>query len=114
VTGRATRGPWWSSRQRLEAKFNQHEPDFRASQFCQPVLDVDEYERSSLETIQVGVRFRYRDWRTGRPRVGYFDPMTGRFTAVDRHDRDIMTHFPTDVQYPELDYPYYLRDSNYS
>ena len=57
---------------------------------------VREYDLSARRTIQNGRRFRYMDRASGEPRVGYWDPDTGLFTATSetRGDTAILSHFP--------------------
>jgi hypothetical protein len=55
-----------------------------------------EYDLSARQTIQNGRRFFYNDWRSGDPRVGYWDPKTGFFTATSetRSVSVILSHYP--------------------
>ncbi|WP_241228060.1 RHS repeat-associated core domain-containing protein, partial [Pectobacterium wasabiae] len=55
---------------------------------------VREYDFSARTTIQDGREFTYR--YTNKPRVGYYDPNTGLFTATSQTGKTptILTHFP--------------------
>ena len=57
---------------------------------------VREYDFSARTTIQDGRKFTYRDRYTNKPRVGYYDPNTGLFTATSQTGKTptILTHFP--------------------
>jgi hypothetical protein len=63
------------------------------------LLSAAEYDASARETVRQGRRFLYQDRGTGRTRVGYFDPRSGRFTALSHDEATILTHFYTDRQY---------------
>jgi hypothetical protein len=72
----------------LRAHFERH-PEVGAK-------SAREYDLSARETIQNGRRFRYRDPTTNEPRVGYWNPETGLFTATEQSRKvpTILTHFP--------------------
>ena len=81
--------PRWRSRQKLQEHFVDHKDEFEN-------IDIDAYEESALDTIDVGTSFTYEDRGTGMPRLGYFDPATGRFTSLSSDGRLIFTHFIPD------------------
>ncbi len=55
-----------------------------------------QFDLSARSTIQNGRKFRYRDRATNQVRVGYFDSVTGLFTATSqtRKTTAILSHFP--------------------
>jgi hypothetical protein len=57
------------------------------------VQTVEEYDASARETIRVGRYFEYRDLRSNGPRVGYYDPQTGRFTALSYDESTLLSHY---------------------
>jgi hypothetical protein len=59
---------------------------------------VGAYDESARRTIESGRRFIYRDRATNHPRVGYWDPETGYFTATTQQGKRVIihTHFPLD------------------
>jgi hypothetical protein len=74
------------------------------------VRSIPDYDASARATIRGGTRFTYNDPRTGRPRIGYFDPTTGLFTALRGNGAFILTHFrPDDGEA----YPLSLPNSTY-
>ena len=77
-------GPRWPTRVGLQSHFRKHGHKF-------PFLDVHSYETSSLSTILTGRRFTYQDRRTGASRVGYYDAVTGRFTALSHNEAAVLT-----------------------
>jgi pyocin large subunit-like protein len=94
-----TMTPRWRSRQKLEEHFGDHRDEFGD-------IDIDAYEASALDTIDVGTPFTYEDRGTRTPRLGYFDPETGRFTGTSPDGRLILTHFiPDDGEDYVLDRP---------
>jgi hypothetical protein len=105
--GDATEPQW--RRQTLHAKYLQHHLDFRPHPERRRIATEEDYERSSLETVQEGVEFNYSDRTSGDPRVGYFDPLTECFTAVTFDRQWIITHYPTTEDYVRS-----LPDSNYA
>ena len=72
------------------------------------VAAEQEYDESARETIRRGVRYTYRDRSTGSRRVGYFERVTGRFTALTERETRIRSHFRTSERQvralPESDY----------
>jgi len=78
----------WKTRKHLEDHFGEHHRELR-------VRSSAEYDASAQETIEIGVRFTFRDRITVEPRSGYFHRDTSRFTATDL-DGLIRTHFLTD------------------
>jgi len=78
--------PRWTSPVQLADKFKKHGRRLG-------IRDIQAYMANSLDTVRRGVRFTYEDRFTSEPRVGYFDPMTGRFTAVTEDDTQIVNHF---------------------
>ena len=101
--------PTWTDRRLLARKFTQHRRDFARRPPFRPLVDIAEYEQGSLDTVRDGIRFTYTDRQRGRPRVGYFDPLTHLFVAVSADDQSIISHFPADDEYvrslPNSDYP---------
>ena len=93
--------PEWGSQDDLDEHFEDH----GALLGCQTVT---EYELSSKSTIDTGTFFTYRDRSTGERRLGYYDPFTGRFSAVNEDGDTIVTHFRCGERYirglPENDY----------
>jgi hypothetical protein len=94
LKGTAKEAEWVSKPQGAEGPgvrdhFEKHGPEVKAS-------SPREYDLSARLTIQHGRRFRYRDRSSGDPRVGYWDPATGFFTATSetRGVTAILTHFP--------------------
>jgi len=94
LRGKANQARWVRSRQGEEGPglrdhFEAHGPEVGAR-------TAREYDLSARLTIQNGRRFRYRDRATGEPRVGYWNPQTGLFTATSetRSVPAILTHFP--------------------
>jgi len=94
LRGKAKEAEWVSPKQ------GEHGPGLRdhAGKHGEQVgaKSVREYDLSSRETIQNGRRFKYRDPSTNEPRIGYWDPNTGLFTATSETRRlpIILTHFP--------------------
>jgi hypothetical protein len=59
--------------------------------------NAKQYDLSARITIKHGRQFKYRDPTTNEPRVGYWDPATGHFTATSPKGKTtILTHFPVD------------------
>jgi hypothetical protein len=58
-----------------------------------PCASVQDYEASSLATIETGSRFSFDDPSSGDARVGYYDRGSNRFTALTANERRIVTHF---------------------
>jgi len=54
--------PTWVSLVRLRWDFRRHGHEF-------PFSTVDDYEASSLDTINIGVRFEFEDRKNGRNRL---------------------------------------------
>lgn len=100
--------PQWPSPAAAAKKFALHRKDFAWGYPPLPLTDVAAYEQSAHETIRDGVRFTSTDDSTRRPRIGYFQPSSGRFVVVSSDDRVIISHFRADD-----DYPYTLVDSDY-
>lgn len=86
--------PQWKTVEHLEGHFTAHRREF-------PRLSIALYDASAQETFAVGVRFSFRDRRTGLPRVGYFHRESSRMTVVDG-DGFIVSHFRTDEEYVTL------------
>lgn len=78
--------PAWVSPNRLRWDFQKHAPEF-------PYSTVQEYEASSIDTIQVGTRFEFEDRKTGRLRVGYYDVNTNRLTILADDESTILSHY---------------------
>ena len=95
-------GARWTRQARLNRHFRRHGGEVGAS-------DATSYDASARQTIQVGVRFTYQDLVTREMRIGYFDPATGRFTALSEDGLTIVTHFVTTEAYirsrPNSSYP---------
>lgn len=70
----------------LEHHYWQHHWDVNAT-------TIPEYDASARETIRRGQRFTYTDPVRRRPRIGYYDPKTGLFTALHGDRKRILTHF---------------------
>jgi len=86
----------WKSAAHLEDHDGDHRREF-------PGYTLEQYDASAQETITIGVRFTFRDRRTGLARVGYYHRATARFTIVDA-DGFIVSHFRTDEAHvAELD-----------
>lgn len=77
----------WRDRWALEDHFDDHGREVDAA-------TPDEYHASALDTIAAGIPFTYTDRDSGRPRLGYYDPSTNRFTGLSPDGRRIYTHFP--------------------
>lgn len=78
----------WKTRAHLDDHFVIHGKEFRSR-------SVEEYDASAQATIELGMRFTYRDNVTGERRVGYFHRETARFVGTDR-DGFIRTHHRLD------------------
>jgi hypothetical protein len=78
--------PIWVSPNRLRWDFGKHGHEFSFT-------TVQEYERSSLETISVGVRFEFEDRKSGRLRVGYYDVAMNRLTVLTDDELVILSHY---------------------
>ena len=78
----------WKSEAHLVDHYGTHRGELR-------MRSIEEYDASAQETIEIGVRFTFRDERTHLPRVGYYHRDTARLTIVDV-DGFIVTHFQTD------------------
>lgn len=76
----------WGSRAELERHFGLHGRDVGA-------LTVAEYEASSKQVIETGTAFEYEDLGSRWWRLGYYDRVTERFTAVTEDGTRIVTHF---------------------
>jgi pyocin large subunit-like protein len=81
--------PAWANKGKLLGHFRKHGSKF-------PYATVQEYEDSSLETVNLGTQFTYTDSGTGAPHIGYYDKGTNRFTGVTGNGRRIVTHYPPD------------------
>jgi hypothetical protein len=78
--------PGWVSQNRLRWDFQKHASEF-------PYTTVQEYEASSPNTINVGVRFEFEDRKTGRPRVGYYDIARNRLTVLMNDELVLLSHY---------------------
>lgn len=78
----------WRSVAHLEDHYSLHRGEL-------PGFSMAQYDASAQETMEVGVRYTYRDRITGERRVGYFHRDSSRFTAVDL-DGFIRTHHRLD------------------
>jgi hypothetical protein len=78
--------PEWGSRAEPERHFGLHGRDVGAR-------TVAEYEASSREVIETGTAFQYGDFGSDQWRLGYYDRVTERFTAVTEDGARIATHF---------------------
>jgi pyocin large subunit-like protein len=76
----------WPSDDELTDHFSEHHWDVNAR-------TVEEYDASARATIRDGTRFSYDDPKTGRKRIGYYDPETGLLTALRGDGSAILTHF---------------------
>jgi len=81
----------WETESHLLDHYAYHRGELR-------VRSTAEYDASAQETIEIGVRFTYRDQSTGLRHTGYFHRETARFTGTDP-DGLIVTHFQTDEGY---------------
>lgn len=88
----ASPGPTCLDREALEDHFFSHGHDLG-------LRTVAAYEQSSLETVEVGSSFSYRDRSTGAWRIGYYDRWTARFTAVDEDGEEIVSDYRCTEQY---------------
>ena len=75
--------PEWKSRASLADHFRRHGAEVGAR-------DVEAYLNSARETIRLGTRFTYQIGVQAR--VGYYDPRTRRFVAVDPAEDVILNH----------------------
>ena len=82
----------WRSTEHLQDHFLRHRRRLR-------VASVSAYVASAEETIRVGVYFEYRDPETDEPRVGYYDPFTGRFVGLSDNEGEILTRFRCSERY---------------
>jgi len=85
-------GPPWLSSGKLREHFTKHGHEVGAA-------TPRDYDVSARETIRRGERFTYTDRRSGLPRVGYFEPATGRFTGLTDGETVLITHFAADDHY---------------
>jgi hypothetical protein len=76
----------WQSEAKLRGHFRTHGRRLRTH-------DVAAYDASARRTIASGRRFTYTELEPGDGCVGYFDPATGRFTALSNDEVYILTHF---------------------
>ena len=76
----------WRSPEHLADHFRRHgrRPGLRT---------IEAYDSSAAETIDLGTYFEYRDLKTDAPRVGYYDRVTQRFTALTDDGATILTHY---------------------
>lgn len=58
-----------------------------------------DYDASARGTIRAGRRFTYADPDTSKPRVGYYDLRTDRFTAMNATETRILSHFRISERY---------------
>jgi pyocin large subunit-like protein len=79
----------WPSDEELADHYSDHYWDVNAR-------TIQEYDASARATIRDGTRFTYEDPKTGRPRIGYYDPETGLLTALRGDGSEILTHFAPD------------------
>lgn len=92
----------WPSQQYLVRKFRDHGAEVGAR-------TIQEYDDSTRETIEHGVRFECDDREEGGPRVGYWDVYTGLFTSLSPNETRIINHFRPD----DPDYAAKLPNSTY-
>lgn len=78
--------PSWVSQRCLHRDFGKHGPEM-------PWSTVQDYETSSLDTIQAGTRFEFEDQKSGRDRVGYYDKATNRLTVLTDDELLILSHY---------------------
>jgi hypothetical protein len=75
------------------------------------VSTLGEYDASARQTIRLGASFSYTDPDSGVPRVGYYTLGGNRFTALNKWETRIQTHFrPNEGEA----YVYNLPDSTYT
>jgi hypothetical protein len=84
--------PIWDSERKLERHFRDHGRALGCS-------DVASYDRSALETVDVGIPFRYVDRGSSEERLGYYEPISERFTAINPDNMTIVSHFRCDERY---------------
>jgi hypothetical protein len=84
--------PAWRNLDQRSRHFRKHRRRLR-------LRTVAEYEESALDTIRVGVRFEYFDPPVNQWQVGYYDPPTSRFTALNDDEAVIETHFTASESY---------------
>jgi hypothetical protein len=68
----------WPSQAYLNIKFHKHGS-------LLGVATLAKYDASARATVHAGRQFTYTDRQSGRPRVGYFDATTLRFTALSQN-----------------------------
>jgi len=81
----ADQAPWTNSHERRR-HFHKHRQQF-------PHLTEDGYDASARATIRTGKRFTYEDSGQRKRRVGYYDPYTQRFTALNEAETNVLTHY---------------------
>jgi RHS repeat-associated protein len=88
------KGKWRSAIQNVKGPgirqhFGKHRSQVDAS-------SLKEYNAAARRVIERGREFRYRDKASNKPRVGYWDPETDGFVAVDMRNKipKILTYFP--------------------
>ena len=91
----------WQSEAKLRGHFRAHGPRLR-------LRDMAAYDASARQTIAEGRRFTYTDLEADELRVGYFDPVIRRFTALTEDEVYILTHFRANEGYVRR-----LLDSDY-
>ena len=100
VTVTSAQRPEWASPKELTKHYNKHHQAVGAK-------DEKAYDRSARRTIQVGEPFTYT-WKE-QPRLGYFEPRTGKFTALMRDRSLILTHYVETLEgvrnFPDSTYP---------
>jgi hypothetical protein len=78
--------PTWVSLARLRWDFRKHGREF-------PLSTIQDYEASSLDTINLGVEFTFEDRKSGRGRRGYYDRMTNLLTVTTEDGSIILSHY---------------------
>jgi hypothetical protein len=110
VSDRPSPEPQWADEDDLHGHFRKHAPKLGIS-------NVADYDASARETIRLGVPFAYTYEDPNipgisEPRLGYYDRLTNRFTAVTEDEIQLLSHFRPDrgEQYvrdlPDSTYPY--------
>uniref|UniRef100_UPI0035E430BB RHS repeat-associated core domain-containing protein n=1 Tax=Kosakonia cowanii TaxID=208223 RepID=UPI0035E430BB len=92
--GVAKKAKWNKARQNIDGPGLRDHYEKHGSQVG--ATTTKEYDYSARQTIQNGRKFTYRDRYTNKPRVGYYDPEKGLFTATSQTGKTpvILTHFP--------------------
>ncbi|QDG52178.1 RHS repeat-associated core domain-containing protein [Persicimonas caeni] len=92
LKGKAKHAKWAKSNQDVKGPgLNDHYRNHAAPDDID-VQTKTEYDLSARITIHKGWKFFYKDKRTGKPRVGYYDPDTQYFTATSEKGGNVTIH----------------------